>query len=468
MQKKTEQNKEQSDKEKEITENKESSKELAADIKENKIAEESTKDEKDDAERGEQPVINIGLIGHVDHGKTTLTERLTGKWTDTHSEEIKRGITIKLGYANAVFFKCKNCEGDLAYSSSGMNAKQGKDSKCRICGSELEKLRIVSFVDAPGHETLMATMLSGSAIIDCALLLVAANEPCPQPQTKEHLLALDIANIHNIIIVQNKIDIVSEEGCIKNYKEIREFLKGTFAENAPIIPISAQQSINIDTLIRAIQENFKTPKRDLNKDLLMFIARSFDLNKPGADAAEIIGGVVGGAIKEGFLCEGDTIEIKPGIKMEKEGRIFWEPLVTEAVSIRTEASPLKKALPGGSIAILTKLDPGLVKSDSLTGNIIGRKGGLPETLYALELEPHLLQRVVGAKEELNVEPIKKGEPLMINVNSTTTAGVVSSLSKGSFHLKLKIPVCARKNDKFTISRLVGGRYRLIGYGMLKQ
>ena len=160
-----------------------------------------------------QPEINIGLVGHVDHGKTTLVSRLSGKWTDTHSEEKKKGITIRLGYANSTFYKCKKCKDPECYSAS---------SKCPKCKGVCEQLRTVSFVDAPGHETLMATMLSGSAIMDAAILLVAADEECPQPQTKEHLMALEIAGIKNIIIVQNKIDLVSNEDALKNYKEIQK------------------------------------------------------------------------------------------------------------------------------------------------------------------------------------------------------------------------------------------------------
>src|SRR3990167_3140544 len=152
-----------------------------------------------------QPEVNIGIVGHVDQGKTTLVSRLSGKWTDTHSEEIKKGITIRLGYADSVFVKTKE-----GYSTEENAKKENK---------KYEVLRKVSFVDAPGHETLMATMLSGAAIMDAALLLIAANEECPQPQTREHLMALEIIGIRDIIIIQNKIDLVNEESLLKNYKD---------------------------------------------------------------------------------------------------------------------------------------------------------------------------------------------------------------------------------------------------------
>ncbi len=192
-----------------------------------------------------QSDVNIGLVGHVDHGKTTLTKALSGIWTDTHSEETKRGISIRLGYADIEFRKCNKCGEPLCYTTA---------ITCEHCGEETEFLRKVSFVDAPGHETLMATMLSGAAIMDGAVLVIAANEYCPQPQTKEHLMALDVIGVTDVIVVQNKIDIVSKERAIESYNEIQEFVKGTCAEGAPIIPVSAQQGANIDILIDAIDK----------------------------------------------------------------------------------------------------------------------------------------------------------------------------------------------------------------------
>lgn len=205
-----------------------------------------------------QSEINIGLVGHVDHGKTTLTKALSGIWTDTHSEEAKRGISIRLGYADITFRTCPECPAPQCYTTK---------ETCEHCGSKTEILRKVSFVDSPGHETLMATMLSGAAIMDGAILVIGANEPCPQPQTKEHLMALDVIGVKNVIVVQNKVDTVPKEKAIENYYEIKEFVKGTCADGVPIIPISAQQGANIDVLIETIQKNMKTPRRSLRKIL---------------------------------------------------------------------------------------------------------------------------------------------------------------------------------------------------------
>ena len=170
------------------------------------------------------PSVNIGVVGHVDHGKTTLVNALTGTWTDRHSEEVKRGISIRLGYADATFYRCEKCEGTDAFSTS---------PECPVCSGSGTPFRSVSFVDAPGHETLMATMLSGSALMDGAMLVIAASEKCPQPQTKEHLMALELVGIKKIVIVQSKIDVISQKEAMDNYLEIKAFVKGTIAEMHP-------------------------------------------------------------------------------------------------------------------------------------------------------------------------------------------------------------------------------------------
>jgi translation initiation factor 2 subunit 3 len=402
-----------------------------------------------------QPELNIGLVGHVDHGKTTLVKALSGKWTDTHSEEVRRGITIRLGYADVTIYHCKKCD---SYSIN---------DKCDSCKAKTEYMRKISLVDAPGHESLMATMLSGATIMDGAILLISAVEECPQPQTREHLMALQITGIKNVIIIQNKIDLVSKERALENYEEIRSFVKGTDYEKAPIVPMSAQHGVNMDILLKYIQDFIPTPKRADTKELQMYIARSFDINKPGIVPDQLQGGILGGTIKSGKLKVGDSIEIRPGRAVDEKNQRVYYPITAEVVEAITGGQKVKELGPGGSIAVKTKLDPSIVKSDNLTGSVVGHKGKLPTVLYDLKVESHLLDRVVGAKEELGVEAIKMNEVLMLNVNSASTVGFVNKIGKNSFECSLKIPVCAELGSRVSISRRIGNRFRLIGYGIIK-
>ncbi|MCX8178694.1 MAG: translation initiation factor IF-2 subunit gamma [Candidatus Aenigmarchaeota archaeon] len=394
------------------------------------------------------PEINIGMLGHVDHGKTTLVEALTGKWTDTHSEEMERGITIRLGYADVTFYKCKKCG-----SYSAMN-------KCIKCMSEAEPTRTVSFVDAPGHESLMATVLTASSLMDGAVLVISATEKCPLPQTREHLTALELVGINKIVVVQNKIDLVSKERVIESYNEIKSFLKGTIAEKAPIIPISAQQKINIEYVIEAIEENIPTPKRDTEKPPKMFVARSFDINKPGSEIEKLVGGILGGSVVQGILEVGQEVEIVPGIRIDGQ----YRKIKTKIVSLEKAGKKLKQAGPGGLLGVMTDLDPYLTKADSLAGNILSLPGRYPKERYEVMLETKLLERVVGTKEMEGMQDIKQNEVLMLNVGSCRSVGTVSMVKGNKIKLQLKIPVYADKGERAVISRQILGRWRLIGYG----
>ncbi len=398
------------------------------------------------------PEVNIGMLGHVDHGKTTLTQAITGKMTDTHSEEIKRGISIRLGYADVTFYKCKKCK---TYCTT---------KKCPKCFEDTEILRTVSFVDAPGHESLMATVLTGSALIDGALLVIAANEKCPSPQTREHLTALDVVGIKNIIIIQNKIDLADEERVKQSYEEIKQFVKGTVAENSPIIPVSAMQRVNIEYVVEAIENNIPTPKRDLNKDPKMYVARSFDVNKPGSEVDKLVGGILGGSIVEGKLEKNQEIELRPGIRVNEN----WRPIKTKIVSMEKAGKKLDEAGAGGLLGILTELDPFLTKADGMVGNIVGLPEKLPETRNRISIETHLLDRVVGTKEELKMSGIKQNEILMINVGTGRSVGMATKTKGNTIELTLKLPICANVGERVVLSRQVMGRWRLIGYGILKK
>jgi translation initiation factor 2 subunit 3 len=404
-----------------------------------------------------QPTTNIGVVGHVDHGKTQLVYRLTGEHTDRHSEEIKRGISIRLGYADAAFYKCTKCD------------TYGIHEACGACGGKAELSRAVSFVDSPGHETLMATMLSGAALMDGALLVVAANEPCPQPQTKEHLMALDIIGVKDIVVVQNKIDLVDEKGAEDHYEQIRTFVEGTVAEGAPVIPVSAHHDVNIDTLISTIEETIPTRAFEEGKDARMFVARSFDVNQPGIGPDKLVGGVIGGSILQGHIAVGDEVEVVPGRQVGggTGGKVQWEPLVSEITSLYAGGKPRKEGRPGGLIAIGTKLDPYFTKSDSLVGRVAGVPDTLPPILSKMTVRVHLLDRVVGMQEDVKVDAIKTNEPLMLSVGTATTVGVVTSAREDEAEMALKIPVAAEGGQRVAVSRRIAGKWRLIGYGIIQ-
>ena len=401
-----------------------------------------------------QPEVSIGCIGHVDHGKTTLIQALTGVWAARHSEELRRGITIKLGYADTEIRKCPKCPPPQCYTI---------EKTCPQCKSPSEFIRAVSFVDAPGHELLMTTTLAGTVAMDGALFVIAADEKCPQPQTREHLVAAEIAGIKDIVIVQNKIDVVSRERAIENYNEIKKFIKGTISEKAPIVPVSAQHSANIDLLLEAIEEYLPTPQRDPTKPPLMPIIRSFDANRPGTPGDDIIGGIIGGSLVQGEFRADDGVEIKPGVSTKEEGGEY-KPLSTKIASLHAGGRRLKKARSGGLVGIGTTLDPSLTKGDGLVGNIAGRPGTLPLVLSDMRIEYHLLEHVVGTKDIIKAEPIKGGEQLLLNVGATRTRGGVSSVDKGVAEVKLSIPVCTATGSRVAISRKILGHWRLVGYG----
>ena len=378
-------------------------------------------------------MLNIGMVGHIDHGKTTLLHRLTGKFADTHSEELKRGITIKLGYADTII------------------EKDGKK-------------RYVSFVDVPGHEMLMATMLSGAAIIDAAILVIAANEGI-KPQTKEHLVALQAKNIKNIIIAQNKIDLVTKEQAKKNYEDIKKFIKDTVAENAPIIPISAQQEVNINKL-KDVLFDLEIPKRNLEGNPLFLIARSFDINRPGTPVKNLHGGVLGGILKQGVLKVGDIIEIKPGLNEKKANQIVYNSIKTKIISIHRGKYNINEATPGGSLALETELDPGLAKADSLSGCIFSVQGTLPEITNTLKIKFSLFKDVLGAEKQIKVEPLKTNENILLNINTSITVGQVTRIwiEKNEAEFFLKIPVVPLSGENVGLARNINSHWRLIGFG----
>jgi translation initiation factor 2 subunit 3 len=397
-------------------------------------------------------MLNVGTLGHIDHGKTSLTRAITNVWTDRHSESIKRNMTIKLGYADVIIRRCPKQTGAESYTIK---------EKCDD-GTATEPVTRISLIDAPGHETLMATAIAGSSIIDGILFVIAANENCPMPQTREHLMIINVLGIKNVIIVQSKVDIVGKEGALKNYKQIKEFIKGSSIENAPIVPVMTNRGINVDVILEMLA-NMKKPDRDTTSPPLMYVVRSFDVNKPGSDATKIVGGVLGGAIIKGRFKVGDEIEIRPGMKSPgKSGkRETYTPIVTVIDKMSNGTEDISDAIPGGLIGISTEIDPTFTKADGLVGDVVGRAGKLPEATGEFTFKYFKLNR-----PDIPEQALKENEPLVLGIGTATAIGYIKKVKRDNVEVELKRPVVAEKNAKMAVMRNMGQRWRLTGYGVI--
>ncbi|KAK0618226.1 hypothetical protein B0T17DRAFT_537290 [Bombardia bombarda] len=401
-----------------------------------------------------QATINIGTIGHVAHGKSTVVKAISGVQTVRFKNELIRNITIKLGYANAKIYKCDSPECPRPTCYRSYKSEKEVDPPCEREGCEgtYRLLRHVSFVDCPGHDILMSTMLSGAAVMDAALLLIAGNESCPQPQTSEHLAAIEIMKLDKIIILQNKVDLMREEAAKQHYDSILKFIRGTVAGKSPIIPISAQL-------------------KDFSQDPHMIVIRSFDVNKPGSEIDELKGGVAGGSILHGVLKLGEEIEIRPGIvTRDDKGDLKCTPIFSRIVSLNSEANDLKYAVPGGLIGVGTRIDPTLCRADRLVGFVLGLKGRLPEIYSEIEVNFYLLRRLLGVRtadgKQAKVDKLAKNEVIMVNIGSTSTGAKVSAIRKDAAKLILTSPACTNIGEKVALSRRIEKHWRLIGWATI--
>jgi len=418
-----------------------------------------------------QATINIGTIGHVAHGKSTVVRAISGVQPVRFKAELERNITIKLGYANAKIYKCTNpeCPAPGCYRSYGSMKEDSPICERPGCGGRMKLLRHISFVDCPGHDILMATMINGAAVMDAALLLIAGNEPCPQPQTSEHLAAVEIMKLQTIIVLQNKVDLISKAQAQDQYKQIKDFLQGTTAGNSPVIPISAQLKYNIDAVLECIVKTVPIPHRDFLAPSRLIVIRSFDVNKPGCTINNLQGGVAGGSLLQGVIRLGDEVEIRPGLVVKSDSSCTCTALKTRVLSLYAEEVDLQYAVPGGLIGVGTSLDPILCKSDRLVGQIIGQPGSLPDVFLEIEVNFFLLKWLLGVKDDASktkVTKLGRGEMLLVNIGSTSTGGRVLGVAKDIVKLQLMQPVCAQLNDNIALSRKIEKHWRLIGWGTI--
>ncbi|XP_026498616.1 eukaryotic translation initiation factor 2 subunit 3-like isoform X2 [Nymphalis io] len=422
-----------------------------------------------------QATINIGTIGHVAHGKSTVVKAISGVQTVRFKNELERNITIKLGYANAKIYKCDNpkCPRPTSYTSGGSSKDDNFPCLRPACTGRFQLVRHVSFVDCPGHDILMATMLNGAAVMDAALLLIAGNESCPQPQTSEHLAAIEIMKLKHILILQNKIDLVKEGQAKEQHEQITKFVQGTVAEGAPIIPISAQLKYNIEVLCEYIMKKIPVPIRDFTSPPRMIVIRSFDVNKPGCEVDDLRGGVAGGSILQGVLTVGMEIEVRPGlVSKDADGKLTCRPIFSRIVSLFAEQNELQYAVPGGLIGVGTKIEPTLCRADRLVGQVLGAVGALPGIFVKLEVSYYLLKRLLGVRTEgdkkaAKVQKLTRNEALLVNIGSLSTGGRVIATKADLAKIALTSPVCTEIGEKVALSRRVENHWRLIGWGQIQ-
>ncbi|XP_063695936.1 eukaryotic translation initiation factor 2 subunit 3 [Culicoides brevitarsis] len=422
-----------------------------------------------------QATINIGTIGHVAHGKSTVVKAISGVQTVRFKNELERNITIKLGYANAKIYKCDNpkCSRPASYTSGGSSKDDSFPCYRPSCTGRFQLVRHVSFVDCPGHDILMATMLNGAAVMDAALLLIAGNESCPQPQTSEHLAAIEIMKLKHILILQNKIDLVKEIQAKEQHEQIVKFVQGTVAEGAPIIPISAQLKYNIEVLCEYITKKIPIPTRNFTAAPRLIVIRSFDVNKPGCEVNDLKGGVAGGSILRGVLKVGQEIEVRPGlVSKDAEGKLTCNPIFSKIVSLYAEHNELQFAVPGGLIGVGTKIEPTLCRADRLVGQVLGAVGALPDIFIELEVSYYLLKRLLGVRMEgdkkaAKVQKLSKNEILLVNIGSLSTGGRVVATKADLAKIALTNPVCTENGEKIALSRRVEKHWRLIGWGQIR-
>lgn len=405
----------------------------------------------------------VGTLGHVAEGKSTFIRALTGIKTQRHAKEQERNITIHLGYAN--------CRVYQHIHTGELRAVQTKDPAPTPVEDWLLTAHL-SFVDCPGHEAYLATMLGGASIMDTACLIVAATqEVIPQPQTLEHLVAAELMGMTRLAVLQNKLDLITPSAARANNAKISAFARGTIAETAPRIPIAAQHGWGVDRVLEWVS-SLSPPARDLHAPARLTCVRSFDVNRPGPWIATssgvatgtIAGAIIGGTLDQGVLAVGDWLEVRPGVlSLDDAGEIIAQPLMTRVRGIRCESAELPYAVPGSLIAIQTDLDPALSIANGMVGQRVGVPGTLPPIVGKLTLKYKRLDRH-GSYDFPTQAP---GTEIKICSNvMTVDATVVKVDDKGRLEVSLTRPLCIGKGERVGIMRFhrEAGRELLEGAG----
>lgn len=427
-----------------------------------------------------QGLLTIITLGHVAHGKSTLVRKITNVKTQKHKAELERNITINLGYANAKIWYDKE-KNELFSLPSNVNPYSL--STTSIENNRYKLIQHISFIDCPGHESLMSTMISGTHNFDVAFLLIAANDKImPQSQTYEHLLALAAAKkkLDIGLVLHNKLDLITVDEALANKAKILEFIDGSPAASLPILPISAQLGTNVDAVLKylanAKSKHFTRSeqvgeKNEINTPAQLVIIRSFNINKPNVQIESIEGGVIGGSLRSGHLKIGDILEIRPGIVSlikGSEGSKSWiaNPLIARVRTLFSETQGLDIAVPGGLLGIGLTIDSGLAKSNKLVGQICSKIGNGAPIVHELTI---IYKRMNRGKEDNSISEGKNliiEEKLKICIHAVSVLAKVTNINKKQVTITLDSPIAFFKDDNIVIMRNVNNRWQLSGTGNL--
>jgi len=351
--------------------------------------------------------IILGTAGHIDHGKTSLIKAITGTNTDRLKEEIERGITIELGFASLTL-------------PSGQH---------------------VAIVDVPGHEKFVKNMVAGASGIDMVAMIIAADEGV-MPQTREHLEICSLLGIKHGMVVLTKIDMVDEEWLELVREDVREFVKGTFLEDRPILPVSSTTLEGIPEFLKALDEEMvKVPERPSTSLFRLPVDRVFSMKGFGT--------VITGSLISGSIRVGDAIMIYPtGITSKVRGIQVHNDMVDEAhAGMRTAVN-----------------FQGLDKDSVNRGDILAR----PDTL-----KPSFMVDALLTYLNSNRKPAKNRTRVRLHTGTSEIQGILILLDRDEIlpgesapvQLRLDEPVTLVRDDRFVVRsyspvRTIGGGFIL--------
>jgi len=397
-------------------------------------------------------LFNLGTLGSVSDGKSEMIYQLSGGdqfngiRTQRDSREKKRNITIKAGYANIKLWKCNECINDNFYSTK----ESLLEYKCLNCNNNCIINNHISFVDCPGHQELIETMMSSISLMKGAIVIISVVEPLKQkPQLLQHLISAKIGNLDKLIICLNKCDLVSNQIVKERKNELDELLKKLDIKPLIIIPTSFTHRLGINYLLKAINTFFVYDNSEISNKTLFRITRSFDINPPGISYENIKGGCIGGSLISGLLNINDEVEINPGILTKnKDGSYTSKPIITKLLSFESDKVKLELVEPGGLVGILTNIDPYYCKNDILKGNVITKIGEAPIIYNNIKVDFTKIDEFDG------IWTPKNGDKVFLQIANMSTEAKLIKVQNNNMNFQLMFqlikPICIEDNSKILI------------------